>query len=305
MIKVSLIILNWNGGEDTVECLKSLENINKTNIDLRILVVDNASSDNSIEQIEKLELKNNLEIIKNKRNLGFAEGNNVGMKKAIKENYDYICLLNNDIVVDKNFLVELIKAAEKNEKAGLLSPKIYFYKGFEFHKNRYKKSELGKVIWYAGGQMDWDNVYGSNRGVDEVDKGQFNDMTESDSANGACVLMRISALKKVGLFNEKYFLYYEDSELSVRMKRKGYKVLFVPSSVVWHKVSRSSGIGSSLNDYYTTRNRLMFGLKYARFRTKLALIKESIKLLFKGRPWQSKGILDFYLGNLYQGSWKS
>jgi GT2 family glycosyltransferase len=243
-----------------------------------------------------------LQLIKNKSNLGFAGGNNVGMRYALEHGADRVMVVNNDMIVDKDLLVYLIKAI--NENVGILSPKIYFAKGFEFHKEKYKKDELGRVIWYAGGEIDWDNVYGNNIGVDEVDRGQFDKKRELDFATGACCLFNAKVLREVGLFNEKFFMYFEDVELSVRIKETGYKIFYIPKAVVWHKVAQSSGIGSGLNDYFTTRNRLLFGMKYASMRTKLALERENIKLLLTGRKWQKVGIRDYYMHRFGKGSWK-
>jgi hypothetical protein len=116
--------------------------------------------------------------------------------------------------------------------------------------------------------------------------------------------LRSEALKNAGLFEEKYFMYLEDADLSQRLKRKGWEVLYTPKAEIWHKVAQSSGIGSDLNDYFITRNRLLFGMRYAALRTKFALIRESIRLLLTGRKWQKTGIRDFYLGRFGRGSWK-
>ena len=110
-------------------------------------------------------------------------------------------------------------------------------------------------------------------------------------------------LEKVGLFDEKYFMYYEDTDLSLRIRKAGFKVLYVPTGIVWHKIAQSSGIGSDLNDYYITRNRLLFGVKYAKLRTKLALFKESIRFLINGRKWQKRAVIDYFIGNFEKGSW--
>ena len=308
-MKVSIIILNWNRKKDTVECLESIENLQISGFELEIVVVDNASSDGSqkaVEQIFKKIAKKNVSCkqIRNKANLGFAAGNNVGMKYALDSGADYLLVLNNDTEVDKGLIKKLLEIANKHPKAGAISTKIYFAKGFEFHKNRYKKQDLGKVIWYAGGDMDWDNVYGSNHGVDEVDKGQFEKTKETDFATGACVLLKDEALENVGLFDEKYFMYLEDADLSQRLKKNGWEVLYTPKTDIWHKVAQSSGIGSDLNDYFITRNRLLFGMRYAKCRTKIALVRESFKLLLTGRKWQKSGVRDFYLGRFGKGSWK-
>jgi hypothetical protein len=311
-MKVSIIILNWNRKKDTVECLESIKKLQISNYELEIVVVDNASSDGSqkaVEQIFKTITKKNVSCkqIRNKANLGFAAGNNVGMRHSLDSGADYLLVLNNDTEVDKGLIKKLLEVADKHTKAGAISPKIYFAKGFEFHKSRYKSKDLGKVIWYAGGDMDWDNVYGSNYSVDEVDKvdkGQFEKTKETDFATGACMFLRNKALEDVSLFDEKYFMYLEDADLSQRLKRKGWEVLYTPKTKIWHKVARSSGIGSDLNDYFITRNRLLFGMRYAKCRTKFALVRESFKLLLIGRKWQKTGVRDFYLGRFGKGSWK-
>jgi hypothetical protein len=304
-MKIFVVVLNWNGKKDTLECLDSLEKIVVKDYKLFVLVVDNGSVDGSVKLFQKIKFKNGgLEIIENKENLGFAGGNNRGIRHAIKQGADYILILNNDIVVDKNIIVEFLKTVSQKKKAGLVSPKIYFYKGFEFHKKRYSRKELGKVIWSVGGQIDWKNVYSTNRGVDEVDKGQFNLEREIDFATGACVFCSAEALREVGYFDEKYFLYLEDVDLSLRMRKAGWRILYTPQGSVWHKVSQSSGIGSELNDYFTTRNRLYFGVKYAPIKSKLALLKESVRFLIEARKWQKIGVRDYYLGRFGKGSWK-
>ncbi len=303
MKKIFVVILNWNNYVDTLECIKSIDKLNAANFRLNIVVVDNASSDKSADKLSGLKYKN-IEMIKNKKNLGFAGGNNVGIRYSLKKNADWVLLLNNDTYVDPSFIGELYKYGEKESRVGVLSPKIYFAKGYEFHKKRYKKNDLGRVIWSAGGSIDWDNVYGKNRGVDEVDQGQYDEVCELDFASGACVFLRASALKEVGLFDEKYFMYFEDVDLCMRMRKFGWRILYVPTSVVWHKVSRSSGIGSALHDYFIMRNRLYFGLKYASLKAKYNLIEESLRVLFNGREWQKKGVLDFYLRRFGKGRWK-
>jgi GT2 family glycosyltransferase len=152
--------------------------------------------------------------------------------------------------------------------------------------------------------MDWKNIYGSNRGVDEVDKGQFDETTETDFATGCFVMYKRKALEEVGLYDKRFYLYMEDADHAQRMKAAGWKILYSGRGCLWHKVSQSSGIGSELNDYYLTRNRMLFGLKYASLRTKFALIRESLRLLVNGRKWQKIGIRDYYLGKFGKGSWK-
>lgn len=305
MTKVFIVILNWNRANDTIDCLKSISKLRTKDFELTSVIVDNGSTDDSLSEIKKhAGSKPGYKFVINKSNLGFAAGNNKGIEYALKNDADYVMVLNNDTLVDRNLVIDLLGVMEKDQTIGAASPKIYFAPGFEFHKDRYNKRVLGKVIWYAGGKIDWNNVYGSTKGVDEVDTGKYDKQTETDFANGTCLFLRSEALKKTGYFDERYYLYYEDTELSCRLVKNGWKIVYVPQAIVWHKVSQSSGIGSDLNDYFITRNRLLFGMKYAPIRAKLALLRESVRFLFTGRPWQKSGVIDFYTGNFGKGSWK-
>lgn len=301
MTKVSLVILNWERINDTLECLESVGKLNTDGFILNTIVVDNASTDDSLERLKKTK---GIDLILSKSNLGFTGGNNLGIKKALENGAGYIIILNNDTILDKDSITQLVKEMLNDSTIGVMSPKIYFAKGFEYKKQKYKESDLGKVIWYAGGIIDWKNVYGVTRGVDEIDNGQFEKIEETDFATGTCLILSRKAIEMVGMFDENYNLYYEDTDLSQRIRKAGFKVMFNPKAIIWHKVAQSSGIGSKLNDYYISRNRLMFGMKYASLRTKLALLRESIKLLFTGRTWQKIGVRDYFLRRLGKGSWK-
>lgn len=304
MMNVFISIINFNGRKNTLECLESLKNLDIRNFKLTIIVVDNASE-------EKFDMENGFlgdipqVIIKNEENLGFSGGHNAGIKYALNQGADYVLILNNDTYADRDFIEELLKAAEKDENIGILVPKIYFAPGFEFHKERYKKSEVGRVLWYAGGKIDWENVIGHNKGVDEVDQGQFDKTEETDIATGCCMLVKKEVFDKAGIFDNKYFLYYEDADLTIRAKKKNFKIVYVPKSIIFHKNAGSGGgPGSILQDYYITRNRLIFGFRFAPIRSKLALFRESLSILLKGRKWQKRGVMDFYLGRLEKGSYK-
>jgi GT2 family glycosyltransferase len=304
MVKVSLIILNWNAQKMTREELVNVANLDTKGLEVTCVVVDNGSTDASKDELSNYKLPNmGYKFIETGENLGYAGGNNFGLKYSFKEKFDYTILLNNDVILPEDILTKLVGIAEKDNKIGLLAPKMYFAKGYEFHKERYKKEDLGKVIWYAGGFIDWDNVYSNHRGVDEVDCGQYDKEIEIDAANGACLLIRNEVIKDIGYLEDKYFMYWEDADFCLRAKRAGWKVVYTPATCLWHKVSSSSAIGGNLNDYFLTRNRLDFGLRYALLKTKLSLIKESLELLVSGRPWQKIGVRDYYLGKWGKGSW--
>lgn len=276
----------------------SLAKIQTQGLIVTTIVVDNGSKNQDLKKIKQSKFK--FKLIENKQNLGFSQGNNVGIQYALSEKADYVLLLNNDTLVRPNFLTNLVKSSQKN-KADIASPKIYFASGFEFHKKRYKKSQQGKVIWYAGGQMDWLNILASHRGVDEVDQGQYDQGGATDFATGCCMLINKKVFSQIGFLDPKYFLYWEDNDFCQRAKQKSFKVFYLPQSIIWHKNAGSSAVGSQLHDYYLTRNRLLFGFRYASLKSKMALLKQSVTQFFFGRQAEKKAVLDFYLNKLGKG----
>ena len=177
-----------------------------------------------------------------------------------------------------------------------VSPKIYFAPGYEFHKDNYGEEHKGKVVWFGGGKFDWDNVMSIHRGIDEVDRGEYGEEMEMDFATGCCFMVKREVLEKTGMFDDSYFAYFEDSDFSKRVLDAGYKIYYNGSTSISHKVSQSTGTGSSLTDYYITRNRLTFGFKYASARTKFALWRQTMGQLTFGRSAQRKAIQDFFAG---------
>ncbi len=305
MIRITISIVNYKGNKNTKECIESLSKLDLFGIALSVVVVNNSQEGRfSSNLVHNNQFQDKITIIDNKQNLGFSEGHNIVIKNALKNGEEYVLLLNNDTIVDKNLLLELLKALESDKKVGIAVPKIYFAKGYEFHKMRYKKEELGKVFWYAGGIIDFKNVIGFHKGVDEVDNGQYDRQEETEIATGCCMLVKKDVFESIGYFNKQYFLYYEDADFSIRAKKAEYTIIYVPTSVLWHKnASAAGGSGSTLQDYYITRNRLMFGIQYAPIRSKVALLKESITLLFWGRKWQKIGVIDYFFRNFGKGSY--
>lgn len=304
---VVTVILNWQQPKLTVDTLKSLSKISHSTFSHQIYLVDNGSQDDSVIQIKKYTSlhSQHIKFFSLPTNKGFSVGNNYGISKAINDSADYILLLNNDVIVHKQFLEKLLDSFGDDNKIGMVCPKIYFAPGHEYHKHRYKKSEIGKVIWSAGGYIDWPNVYGHNRGIDEVDRGQYDQpLTNLEFATNCCVLIKSTCIKKVGLMPDDYFVYCEDMDFCQSFIKQGYKISYNPKSIIWHINSGSSKAGGgACHDYFLTRNRLIFGFKYANVRTKLALLRQSVCQLFTGTPWQKKGIVDYFLGKKQQGSW--
>ena len=279
-MKIATVILVYGKSPNLEKCLASLKVINSSGINNRIIVVDNSED-----------------------NTGYSGGNNKGIHQALAGGAEAVLLLNDDTKVDKLVLTEMLEAL-KDKQVGMVSPKIYFYPGFEYHKDRYNPKDRGKVIWYAGGQIDWDNCLGVHRGVDEVDVGQYQKKEETEFATGCAVLIKREVFETTGLYDERYFLYLEDLDLSVRVKNAGFKIIYQPKAIVWHKNAQSSGFGSGLHDYFFTRNRLLFGFEHASFKTKCALVRESIRIFLTGNNWKRRGVLDFYLRKFGKGSWK-
>jgi len=278
--KVAIIILNWNGWKDTIECLESLYRVTYPNYD--VIVVDNYSTDNSIEKIENWANNNSIYIVKynesqakkggdpkkekylskllsnkkirliiNNENYGFAIGNNIGIYFALNAiNPDYILLLNNDTYVDERFLTELIKVAESDEKIGILGPKMYY-------------AEPPDVFWSAGGKL---NMYLEHwqRGTNENDIGQFEKIEDVDFIAGACMLIKRDVIEKIGLLPTEYFLGWEDIDYCISAKKNGFKCVYVPTARIWHKVSASYRRGKM--NYAQVklgiRNRILFRYKY-------------------------------------------
>lgn len=299
MRKIAIVILHYLGKKYTKLCLESVDRLVMDGLELSMIVINN----NPQENLDDLEKKYPAFVfLETGKNLGYVGGNNFGIKKALAGKADYILLLNNDTTVDKNLIIELIKTAEDN-KVGVVGPKIYFAKGFEYHKERYKPADLGKVIWYAGGIIDWQNVFGSHRGVNEVDQGQYDQEVITSFVTGCAMFVKRAVFEKIGLFDERYYLYLEDLEFCQRAMGTGYKIIFAPKALVWHYNAISSKVGGSLQDYFITRNRLLFGLKYAPLKTRFNLIQESIRLTLNGRPWQKKAIRDYFLKKFGKGSW--
>jgi len=298
-MKICTVILEYQNPRLTLETLDSLKlaRLPKGTTN-DVVIVDNSPLPDGTMQ-KKLKGMVGVKLITTLQNTGFAAGNNLGIKPRLKKGYDYFLLLNNDVIVHRDFLVNLLKSAKSG--ADLVVPKIYFAKGFEYHKQRYTPAERGKVLWFAGGEIDWNNVYTKHVGMDEVDSGQYDQTMAVELANFCCVLISTKVFKKIGLLNPKYFLYWEDADFSTRAKLAGFKLVYQPQARIWHKNSGSSGSGSLLHDYYLTRNRMVFGFKYAKPRTKLALLRESLVKLLTGRPGEKKGIIDFYFKRLGKG----
>ncbi len=207
------------------------------------------------------------------KNEGYAYGVNKGLKYALEKGFEKFIVVNSDIIFSPNFCDAVQKAFQKYQGT-ILGGKIYYAPGFEYHEGRYSQNEKGSVLWFAGGSIDWNNVITKHRGVDEVDNGKYDKAQEVEFITGCLMLFDKEVIKKVGMWDEGYFLYYEDADFCVRAKRKGIKLIYEPSIIIYHKNAQSTdGSGSELHQFYQNKNRVRFGLKYAPLRTKFHLLK--------------------------------
>lgn len=302
MTKIAIITVNYNGKKDTLELLESLRKIQDKGYKIQTIVVDNGSTDGSVPAIS--EKFPNADILQNGANEGFSGGYNRGMIYGLIWGADYFLIINNDTIIkDENLLEDMIQVFKEDNKVGLVSPKIYFAEGFEFHKDRYSPSDVGHVIWYAGGKFDWDNILSNHRGLDEVDQGRYDEVEETDFVTGCCMLIKREVLEKVskpeagfGFFDDNLFLYFEDTDFTKRASKLGFKTYYDGKVAIYHKASQTAGIGSEITDFFHTRNRLVLGFRYSKLRTKFALLREALGFLTFGRRAQKMGVWDFLMG---------
>jgi len=240
---VFVILVNWNRKDDTLECLHSLANV--TYPRMHIVLVDNASTDDSVANVKREFPSVNL--IRNRSNLRFAGGNNVGIAHALGKGADYVLLLNNDTVVDPDFLTRLVNTAEQAPTNGMVGGKIYYYGD----RNR---------IWYAGGRIEWWKGWISHIGLREEDRGQHDKSAQVDYITGCCLLVKRLVIETVGMLDERFFMYGEDVDWCLRAQRAGFHLLYEPGAKVWHKLSASSGGHFS---WYKNWNKLRSTLRLA------------------------------------------
>lgn len=239
---VAAIILNWNRRDDTLACLGSLQDIDYQN--LQVILVDNGSTDGTVAAVRQR--FPDVEIIQNDANLGYAAGCNVALREILRREIDYVLLLNNDTVVAHNMLNRLVAVAEASPEAGMLGPTIWHF-------------DTPERLW-AGGQrvrpitLSGQPPHGDPHGAQPYEVGYI---------FGCGLLLRRQLLEDVGLFDERFFMYYEDQDLCLRARNHGYRLLIVPAAKMWHKVSASTGgAGTPLNKYYLARSSVLFYAKH-------------------------------------------
>lgn len=245
--KIAIILVNYNGVNDTFECIESLSTSTYNNF--KIIVVDNKSTDNSAQILRKYQSKYNYILLEAKNNDGFSSGNNIGIRYAVEHKFDYVLLLNNDTLVDKHFLKELILTQNYYEDKAIISSKIYY----AYDRNR---------IWYAGGTFNKITSRTEHIGIHEIDCGQFNEEKKVSFISGCCMFIPIEAILKVGYMEDLYFLYCEDTDYGCRFLEKGYDLIYQPKAILYHKVNSSTNKISNSICYYMVRNKLYIIKKF-------------------------------------------
>lgn len=247
---IAIILVNYNGFDDTVACVQSI--LKSKYKEYKIILVDNGSKDK--EKIKRDEfLDANTDIVISDENLGFSGGNNLGINYA-KEKYDpeYYLLLNNDTVIVENTLSELMAHSNLVEKTGLVTGKIYYY----------SKPE---ATWYAGGIFNFNTGIADQPILGADESSTKNGCIEVTFATGCVMLLHKNLIAQIGLLDEDYFLYAEDTDYCCRIMQAGYKLVYVPSAIIYHKVSASTGNQSRMQQYYMMRNNCYIIKKYCKY----------------------------------------
>jgi GT2 family glycosyltransferase len=263
--RTAVLILNWNRKEDTAECVQSVLKMRVRRGD--VFVVDNGSTDGS--SLYLCQLFPMVSIIEHERNFGYAKGNNAAIQQLLRKRYSQFLLLNNDVLVDPYLLHELFRVMEFHNEIGVVGGLNYYY------------SDPNK-IQFSGGLIDWNrgNTYDITKW--QLDGKQFASQREVDTVEGSCMLIRSEVFEKIGFFDERYFLNFEETDFCCRAKRHGFKVMSAMRAHLWHKVSISSTERSYLGEYFMARNKILFLWKNCpRSRLVLALSYHFISTLRK------------------------
>jgi len=222
---IAIIVLNWNGRDLTLDCLRSLEAVSTPN--LRTILVDNASTDGTLDAVRRIHGER-ITVIVNADNLGFAAGNNVGIRHALAGGADFILLLNNDTVVAPDFVDHLLRPMLSTREIGITAPKIYY-------------AEPKDRIWFAGGEISMWRGMAKHTGIRETDRGQYDTEHDIDYATGCAFLARRAVFEKIGDLDPGYRAYFEDADFCVRARKAGFRIRYIPAAHVWHRISASTG----------------------------------------------------------------
>jgi len=233
------VILNTNRRDDTLACLASLQG--NTYREHKAVVLDNASTDGSVDAIRTAFPQ--VEVVQLTANLGYAGNNNVGIRQAMKEHPEWILLLNEDTVLAPECLERMVEAGAADPRIGIIGPLVYHF-------------DSPDVIQSAGGKLDryWQ---ASHIGQNQRDYGQFIQPRDVDWISGCCIVIRRQVMEQVGVLDERYFYYWEETELCIRARKHRWRIVHVPQAKLWHKGVQVDYKPGPCVTYYATRNRLL------------------------------------------------
>ncbi len=239
--KIAIILINYNGLEDTLACVRSLSKIRYPNH--QVYVIDNGSQIKPREAI--LEICPQAQVQENTQNLGFTGASNIGCRKALEEGAELVLLLNNDTEVDPGFLEPMVEAMMEDGSLGMVAPKIYFH-------------AQDRVIWAYGGSVSRLTGRSPHIGVYQKDEGQYDHLFEVDRITGCAMLVRKEIFERVGYLDNRFFMYCEETDWCLRIRNAGYRLAVISSSIIWHRGHRASGrVGRPFIGYLLTRNQLL------------------------------------------------
>jgi GT2 family glycosyltransferase len=243
---IGVVTVTYNSGQVIKDFLASL--LSQTHLHYTAYIVDNASSDDTRQNIAAFK-DSRIQLIANVDNLGIAEGNNQGIRKALNNGCDLVLLINNDTEFGPSLFQELVRGLD-DYSCDMVAPKILFYHD--------------RTIWSAGGGIDPRRAYsGFHYGYGQLDRGQFDTPRRVDHAPACCLLIRKQVFERIGVMDTRYFTYVEDTDFCYRAKRAGVKLMYLPSATLLHKAhSLTGGLSSDFMMKYTTRNRVYFMLKH-------------------------------------------
>ncbi|MBL4658803.1 MAG: glycosyltransferase family 2 protein [Alcanivoracaceae bacterium] len=266
-LKVFTIILNWNGKTDTLECIESV--LKTTYVNNQLIVVDNGSTDDSITAIKAL--YPDLVLLENRENLGFAEGNNIGIRYALQNGADYVFLLNNDTILDSEAHQALIDASIELDDNGIFGAKTYYY-------------DSPDMIWFDGGFWDPDKMKFYHDNYKQIDTGENTGLKKCDYICGCALFISAKIIDKIGFMDKNLFLTYEETDWCYRGKAQGFLSYVVSSAKVWHKISVSfGGSNSPMQEYFFMRNSLYWGERHL---GRIVFLRLFAKCVFKTIGWE-------------------
>lgn len=252
--RISIVILNWNGVNDTIECLEAIKKIKYPNYN--VIIVDNGSSGNDVDVL-KQKYGDFIHIIANDRNYGLSKGRNIGIKRALDTGAEYIQILDNDVIVASDIFMQMINVVQSDPRIGIVGPIIYY-------------SEEPNTIAYAGRYINYWTGFVKTIGRGDIDHGQYSHIKDVDCATGGTMFISRKALQAAGLLDERFFFWFEDIDFCTRVIRSGFRVVFNPNAKVWvKKIKKEKASGNvetkekvEISNYYFIRNRFIVMKKH-------------------------------------------